>query len=713
MSPSPSSSPLSSSSASSLTLGTLVMFEHNGSPVLGVITGLKKDQYSVFTERGREDHMPLGRLFVIPSSVKLPESSRERQEQLSQVKSAALALEIPLRDIWEVCLLEPRVYSTLEIVELGTYPHSSSLAERCVAVRCALLQDALFFKRVKDSFTPRTSEIVEELSKAHEIQQEQKKLYRSFIELCLDGAVSEDSNASSTFSSLLTILIRFVAGSNDIEARETKVIELFLEELSQFERARAFLKGSQQERLFLFLTEARVISPFRNLSLARHNVPTLFSPGVDEAALAIKPHTTLELHSLDDIDSYPVDQPGRIYCYSSVIDLTSLHTVTIDDESTKDIDDAVSFEQTSLGFTLGIHITHVTDAIEKDSPLDREGMRRATSVYCPDCTIAMLPRSLSESTLSLVKGAQRPCLSLLLVCTKNGEILRKIFTQSLIEVKERLSYASADALLEQGDERLEAMNSVVSTHHVERIQQGALHLEKTEAVPKARDDGSVVLQVIEEESPARALIAELMVIYNTSIAQAAHDRDLPLPFRHQDRPERSIDDFLNRFPEGPARDFAQRSQLKRSETSLLPKAHYSLGVPVYTQATSPIRRYLDLIVQRQFISFLSTRARTYDADAMQKVLFAVEEPLSRALTASRESKRFWFLRYLQLRMETNEMIEGVLVRNDDKIQLAYLNEVLTTFPVRVKRSRALGDIVNFKIVSVDPWKDFLRFEEAH
>jgi exoribonuclease-2 len=432
-----------------------------------------------------------------------------------------------------------------------------------------------------------------------------------------------------------------------------------------------------------------------NLSFIRHDIPTRYSQDSLEEAQRFTVPSRLE-------DFPEEDRALRI-------DLTGKHAFTIDDISTQDMDDAISIERTPDGYELGIHITDVAWAIKPDSAVDREARRRATSLYCADQTVNMLPQALSDMKLSLRQGEVRPCLSVVAQLSENFAIRDWTVVPSFIRVAQRYTYDDVDLLLEHEDETLMRVYHIATECEQDRIRRGAVRVHRREVVPFVEEDGSVRLLEIDEESPARSLIAELMILANSLMAQFAVRNNLPVLFRGQERPDENARQAAVDVPEGPAKDFTTRSKLKKSTVSFEPHYHAGLGLDAYIQATSPIRRYLDLCHQRQFLSFFHGLKPWITKSEFEPLAAEVEMHLNSANLASRETKRYWLLRYLEQR-KRGTPITGTVVRLDTKSPLVELDEVYITVFVKTNKPVRMGEQVSVKVVSVDPHADYVRLE---
>jgi exoribonuclease-2 len=456
-----------------------------------------------------------------------------------------------------------------------------------------------------------------------------------------------------------------------------------------------------------------------NLSFIRHEIPVVHEQGVlDEAAQVPMPRSVAEFAELER---------------ATRTDLSAMRCITIDDASTKDMDDALSLEQTQDGWQLGIHITDLTWAVHPDSKLERVARRRATSLYCADQTVNMLPELLSEHRLSLRAGELRACISVLVQLSSNFEVVTWQILPTCIRVAQRYTYEEVDHGLEQGDHLLLALHDIAAACEERRIRAGAVKVHRREAVPHLGPDGRVWLQEIDEESPARALVAEMMVLGNALMANFAADNGIPVLFRGQ---ERMDDDRTDQdraapnegspdqdgsaggeqssqgredAPAGPAKDYGVRAKMKKSTLSFSPQPHAGLGLSAYIQATSPIRRYIDICHQRQILSYLRTAQPWIDQESFERIAAEVENHVAAANSASRETRRYWLQRYLKQR-GLKEPIEATVIRTDLKMPLVELDEVYLSVFARIPGKAQLGQRVRLKITALDPQADYFRLE---
>jgi exoribonuclease-2 len=676
-------------------LNRFIQFDDEGEVLLGLVVGTKKDKYLVINDRGREVELVKPRLYLLPpAAVPAFPNSAARQEFLRSktqaIQTEAEALDVS--ELWSFVHEEIKLYAASE---LCINYFGSDTFEKHAGLRVALIKEKVHFKRDKDGFEPRSPETVEELKKAEEAKRRksaQREATIAFLDQRLkDPSIPFPPHVADNIK-LMTEIAAGVQISDPARQKEAKeLMHLCVDRLKLPENM------PMEKQAFNALLLIKHFHRDTNLSFIRHDIPVAHAAeALNEAAQIPRP-AVLE-------DFSPDERAFRR-------DFTRKRSFTIDDASTKDMDDALSLEQTISGWELGIHITDVSFAVHPGTALEDSARRRATSLYCADQTVNMLPETLSEEGLSLKQGAVRPCLSAILSLTPDFQVEHAEVVPTFIKVSERYSYDDVDRLLEDGEPTLLTLHEIASACEFRRIQQGANRVHKREAVPFLENDGSIRLLEIDEDSPARSLVAEMMVLGNSVMADFAVQHSIPTLFRGQERPD-DVEESAPRAanaPEGPAKDFSARVKLKKSTIGFEAKFHSGLGLNAYIQATSPIRRYLDLCHQRQFVSFLKTGKPWLTQEEFEPIVSEVETHLQSAQVASRETRRYWLLRYLEQRPK-KKPIEGTVVRLDLKSPLVELDEVYITSFIRSQKGLKLGMRVSLAISAVDPGADYLRLD---
>jgi len=672
-----------------------VVYENDGEPILAVIAAWKKSRYSILNDRGRTAEMDGTRLHALPGKITekisiQTEIAAYLNDLLKQAKEQAAT--VPVAELWETLRDGGKEVDTSEITKV-TFSDDSVVHH--LAIRLALLTDKIYFKRRNEFFIPRPAEVVTELLRAEEASREKQHIIERTYQFITARLKDPETPVPEEAWPTLHLLEDSAANAESLDPAHIKLAKEVIE------RAGA-LVGIHEEmrherKAYQILLRIGHLSPNSNLVLLRYRPFFTFSAAANAQAESIKvPCSALE------------DNTGRL-------DLTGIETITIDDVTTLDADDGVSIEQHQGGYRIGIHISDVVSSILPGTPLDFETLKRATSIYLPQGALHMFPKLLAEDRLSLALGTVRPCVSALLEVTHDFKIKETRIARTLVKIAHKISYDEADKILHGTSSHLygpllEVLYNFAVEKETARHQSGGMRINKQEVQVVLKENGDFDLVEIEEGSPARALVAELAVLANGSFAQFGVDNKFPLVFRGQSPSEDDGRDFLA-IPEGPARDYAVRSRLKHSTCETIAHYHATLGLNAYAQVTSPIRRYLDIVNQRQIVQFLQHGESLYTNREIDTLIQDVEQPLTTAVAITRETKRYWMLRYIERQYKNRETLSGIVTRIDLKLPMVELDKIYTPFPVRMQSKPQLGMHIPIRVAAIDPLWDYVRLEE--
>lgn len=321
-------------------------------------------------------------------------------------------------------------------------------------------------------------------------------------------------------------------------------------------------------------------------------------------------------------------------------DLRSWRLVTIDGPDAKDLDDAVSVTVKDDGtYELGVHIADVSNYVQENSALDREALKRGTSVYLADRVIPMLPFELSNGICSLNAGEDRLALSVIMEINGKGKITDHRIVESVIRVGERMSYPDVRAILEDHDPALcerykdyvpmfEQMLKLSHLIRKRRKKRGAIDFDFPEAKVLLDENGIPTDIVAEHPNCATEMIEDFMLSANETVAEEFVKRKLPFVYRvhedpdpdkieqviafvrrqgvqidkrHQKITPKEVQEALDRIKGTPKEAEISRIILRsmsqaRYETECT--GHFGLAAQYYCHFTSPIRRYPDLQIHR-------------------------------------------------------------------------------------------------------------------
>ncbi len=658
--------------------GTLVEFRHHNERLLAVVQGTEGKKNLLLELSSGQVHSvhPRQITFTIPrTTTYIPSdipSFKHKVEALLDPDSLAIA--------WEL-LQDDR--QTLPVEEIAQILFSEVSPVTIYAAYSLLTEDRIYFKQKGEGYEPRSTtqvkDILHQMAIAQQREQEQAQ-FEEHLKTALAG--TEDIHWTVAERSRLECLERLALYGDEASDREQALKLLSL--VNQPQTA---------EGAFDMLVALGVWSPHENLPLRRSGIPVSFPPDL-EATAQVLLNTSLP------------DTAARH-------NLTHLHTYTIDDATTRDIDDGLSVEWLEADrHRLWIHIADPSRWITLGSQLDLEARRRGTSVYLPEQVIPMFPTFLSTGPMSLVRGEERCALSFGITLTSDGAIESCQIVPSLIKVTYRLTYEDADEMLELAAEaELSTLAQAAKQRFRWRMSQGGINIGLPEQDIKVVDD-SPQLRVI-EDTPSRQLVAEMMVLTGEATAAYASSHGIPFLYRFQAQPDFPSPEDLARLPPGPAHSFALMRCMSRAEMTTTPAPHAGLGLTAYSQVTSPIRRYADYVGHLQLKAFIAGDVPPFSVEDLKDLIAALEPCSTEAIQVERKRKRYWSLEYLRLHTETQwrAVILGYL-RETDNLALVMLDDIAFKCPVRFNRQINPGDWVELDIVHVDPRADVLDFREV-
>ena len=395
---------------------------------------------------------------------------------------------------------------------------------------------------------------------------------------------------------------------------------------------------------------------------------------------------------------------------SARLDLTAQRCVTIDDDDTRDIDDGLALERRPDGsLRLWIHVADPGRLVEPDSLLDLEARRRGSSLYLASGNLPMFPLELTTGPFSLRAGVRSAAWSTWVDLDGEGEIAAYGIERSWVKPTYRLSYSDADDLIdlappEEAD--LADLDKLLDRRRQWRVRQGALQMDLPEGRIRSRD-GEPVLEV-SEPGPSRSMVAEAMILAGAVAARFGVEHGLALPFRSQLPAELPPQAELDALPDGAVRFAAIKRCLSRGLMGTQPAAHFSLGLPAYVQATSPIRRYGDLVVQRQIHAQLSG-APPLSEDDLQELLNSFDSAVREGIGISREDQRHWQQVWFEAHKSGQWQAEFLRwLRPQDRLGLLRVDELAMDLAAECPQNAQPGEALLLRVQQVDSLRDQLR-----
>lgn len=642
--------------------GHILEFLNKNQIMVGVCTQVNANHLRILTEQNKEMNLVEKKvLHVLEQRLPLNANRLEKIDWLKSWSARFIgsATEKPdLQTLWEVLEGESSTLSVAELAEM--YFGDCGDLERSLLLR-ALVEDRIYFDRKGDEgFVPRSlgnvSQIREQLARAAEKEQAREAL-NSWIHAVLNQ--DQPLPPPAAVRSFLTSL-------QDVAVRQQNATPY--PQVAQWLQA-AGVTGKPEERCLQLLIRSGIWDEDINLHLLEYDVPRHFSEELLQQVQAIQ---LLPAHY----------QAGRE-------DLRSHPTITIDDPDTTDIDDALSWKLLDNGHTLlWIHIADPAEFVQPDTPLDQEAAKRFTSIYLCEQKIEMLPAHLAQNISSLVQGQPRLAISVGVELDADGQLVETRLCESIIHVHQRLSYDEVDAQLNSHPE-LQHLYALVLKLRQQRLDRGAVEFVRPELRIKVTPDKQILLKRVARDSPAQSLVSELMILANYIVARMLGKAQVPLIYKIQEAPSETLADG--------------RPLLKRAEMSTRMGMHYGLGLDAYTQFTSPIRRYNDLILHRQIKSWLRTGQGIYSEAEIQHVIALSDQALFSANFIQRENYRYWLLKYFHQLPTPRHVTAHVRSLGDDKAWVTledYCYDV--PLPLSDLKDLALGDALTVSLEQIQP-----------
>lgn len=659
--------------------GTLVEFRLHGDRRLAVADRPDgKKNWVVIDEQGQPHSLPPRQIsYEVVGETYKPSQIAEFRKEVEPFLDPT-SLEVA----WEFLVTEG---GSVDPKEMAQLLFSDTTPAQCYAAYCLLCEDKLYFKQKGDRYEPRSMSLVAELKHQQDVERARQNEWQEFllrVQQQLAGGPVEWQNSDRV---RIDALERFATLGEEANHRTPAV-----------ETLAALKRPETPQGAFQLLVDLKVWSVHENLFLRRSQTPTHFSTKVLEVAQSC-------------LNSTPADPDVNR------LDVTHLKVYTIDDESTKEIDDGLSVEYLPDGRErLWVHIADPTRLIVPGDELDLEARRRSTTIYLPNGMIPMFPTELATGPMSLRQGHVCCALSFAIILDEDGGVVEYTIHPTHIKPTYRLTYDDVDEMIQlgvQAEPEIEALNKWAKKRVSWRLSQGAISISMPEAVIKVDAEENITIQLL-EDTDSRQLVAEMMILAGEVAAKYGQTHNLPLPYRHQQQPELPPDQELMLLPAGPVRACAVRRCMPKSEVSLTPARHASLGLDTYVQVTSPIRRYTDLMAHFQIKSHLRGDGLTYTADQLLELMMSVSASAKEASLVERQSNRYWALEYL--RRHSNEVWEALMLRwlrEDENLGLILLEELGLELAWRFPRPMSPGERLEVKVAYSDPRRDEIHFQE--
>lgn len=595
-------------------INELIAYRKRREPALGVVLSAHPDKLSVLSEDGKRYSVEPKKV-VLLTGITLPETLTDSEKKLEMRKWRRELEErkdsVDVETLWQCVVEEQETVSFEEMLELYSAAEQVSSEQRFLLF-WAVDKNTVYLARGEGGYLVRSREDVSKTLRTLELRKEREQKAQAAVEWVrsvLSGeapAVVDDNHGE-----FLELIERYVIDLDGYErAKEAKGF-LYEAGLKEVESAVEFLIKTGFWKKDDDPESKKIAFHFRHSQRALEEVETIFGAGEN---------------------------------FADLTDRTDIEAFSVDSETTQDIDDAISFEMHRNRITLGVHISNVAHVVDRGSFLDQGTLERGETVYFPEERVDMFPRDLVSKKLSLTAGDLRPALSLF--ATFNREDFALIdyrFEATVIRISKNLTYAEATEMLHD-TQWGEDLVSLTDSLRAERVNKGAFVVQLPELKIRVGDQDGISVSKDYMDSPAHNVVSECMVLMNRLSGDFFDKNGIPALFRSQSQdiePEaRELDPEDVLFPVKVAK------HLKPSFVVFAPETHKSLGVPSYVQMTSPIRRYTDLLMQRQLISWLEEQRICYSESELEDMNTRVSLATREIKNAQRGRHRYWLIRYL-------------------------------------------------------------------
>jgi len=652
--------------------GKIVEYIDQGKFVCTVCLQDKGNRLHLLTPSNREVNLSQKRIMLISDvTIDISQTREDLLERLKQKEAKRIRLkeQIDVKDLWELVQDEDESFDHKYLAHLVF--GETVTEDHCSALVRALFENHLYFKMKNGRFLPFSKEKVEQIIRQREEEAAKTEKLNQGSHWLKQIQEGNKPNDPPFKADIVHLLIQLALYGNDTPDYKYGKELLLNAGISDIRQARVLLVklGEWEED--------------ENLALLRSGVETTFTHNQLEAAARLT--------------DQQADLAGRE-------DLRDLPCITIDGPLTQDFDDAISFRIVGDELHVGVHIADVAGAIPADSILDLTAAERALSQYLPRRQIPMLPADLSRDVLSLRQGRDSNAISLLCRFDKTGVLLDYRFAPSVIHIEQQLIYEDVNEALE-GDPLFKEMHRFSQRLQNKRMRDGALNLSLSDL--EVRFNGELSLELVEQDTPSRTIIAECMILYNWLAAKLCMENQIPILFRTQADPG-------ERFPLDEKGYlyyvFRQRRKLSPLHIRTKPGPHSGLGVEMYIHATSPIRRYIDLVNQRQIRNYLLQKELIYSVKMLKEIRISTEPIIKNLGIINRNRLRYWILKYLS--QHRGKKLKALVL---DEFKNKY-RIVLTDFHLLVDIKRQEGSILSqgqeilVEVKKADPWDDIINLE---
>ena len=600
-----------------------------------------------------------------------------------------LAEKIDIESLWAILEGQNKALTLNEIADLyfsETYDFKST-----TSMAILLDKDECYFKHVNDKYLPNSSSDVQRIKDFHRRTIQNEKDITFLLNNMSQSVLPK--KLTSYQQTFLTHLKQYAIHGDDYK-HKNKIKPFFLKDKTE---------KSIQRRIFDLLVTTKFFNK----------------------------HEPLELHKIGGI-SIPdtswvsdIKSKNAILLNSDRLDFRKADVITIDDEETKERDDAFSLKKTDGKLEFAIHISDPSTLINRDSVLDKSARINSSSIYLPEKTVPMLPSHFISEFGSLDPLKHRLGLSLLIKTDLNYEIENWKIEPSLISTTRSITYEQASIALKNKENRDHEMITHLWNFSNKQLslrkRNGAINFQTQEISIKVNSDSEIEVAVLNSRLDSRIMVSELMILFNSLSAKFFIQNHIPAIYRHQPSPyllENPDFDFNQTSENEISKNYHLIRNLPQTKLTSEPLPHYSLGLQSYLQITSPLRRYSDMLLQRQIIHFIYYSKYLYSLEDLKTLVYGTYSRTKDIKSVERERQKYWLIRYLENALNNRSSntphpsYSAVVLEKGDSGTKSLVQLIDFGFRQRLNLPShcQIGDKISLTLLSVNTWHRTAKFE---
>ncbi len=612
----------------------------------GWIEGLQKNKLIIVPLHGKKQFLAGNRIAFSWKDDKLPLNADAAHESIAeQTKKAEQFQRSCELETMHSLLDEIKEYSLEELAVDFLDDAEDTICK--LGLFLALREDSFWFKHNRNlTYTPRTEEELEllkvQLARQKELKERELNI-QTWIKNLESGDWDADSEISTEQRQWLHQLLNLLTEGTDSQ---------YWKEMSSLLDWGSALGIGEENALKRWLERAGSPVSTSRLTLLRASVREHFSNEIYQ--------------EVERVRNIPLEKQEMLS--------PEVPTFTVDAKKTRDYDDAFSvMEWSSGGLVIAVHITDLSDFVYPQDALFKEAEARISSVYSLEESIPMIPDELSSDTFSLKAGEDRKVLSFMFQLSANGTWNLLEVVPRVIRVQKNLSYEEADHLIEEKRDFWGLLNKFCQRSLEQRLENGALNLSRKEFDFNISDPKNIKITALNRNSAANRIIEELAISVNCETGRIFQEADFPGIYRTQ-----SSYEIIKEVAEGTKLSM-ENIRIEPARLSTIPGKHAGLGCNVYMQATSPIRRFVDLVTQQNLKLLINQHEPVFSEEDMMRWSEEISLRQRKYSRAEREIIKFWKLKYLQQHLGDNfeAKVRKKLANNNTEIELLELDCVVS------------------------------------